>query len=400
MLLAGIAMFVSENDIHADSRTGQIPQFRLSETSSVWDALSGAIESERPLPLDSLEAEAAVYRHRLRDDIQASSQWGIGDTGGLTLVFIDGNPTAVIDGKAGENTFSLPAMEAGTTVEIFIARGSSLTGDIGKVEMIESTGNAVELCGWRNFPVPDDYSFAASLTYSTDAPVEGPTYYRGNFSVSAPADTYLDLSTWGQGTVYVNGYRVGTFSKREPTLSLSASSQRAGVNEIIILDVIGPERPDVRGVASSGAAGRLRAGLPCELMSDMIVAEGELIAEGWKEVEFDFPVNTRYIVFEIEGTEGTSSLAEVRIVGPGINRVSQERWKVAHASSETPEDGYAENIFDMDESTLWKPAKEESMPQTVAIDMGSPFGVTGVQMLMYDVKGKNKPGCHYRIYAL
>ena len=400
MLLVGIAMFVSESDIHAESRTGQIPQFRLSETSSVWDALSGAIESECPLPLDSLGADAAVYRHRVRNDIPASSQWCIGDTGGLALVFIDGNPTAVIDGKAGKHTFSLPAMEAGTTVEIFVARGSSLTGEIGKVEMTGSAGDAVELSGWRNFPVPDDYSFAASLTYSTDAPVEGPTYYRGNFNVTTPADTYLDLSTWGQGTVYVNGYRVGAFSKKEPTLSLSASSQRAGDNEIIVFDVIGPERPDVRGVVSPGAVGRLRAGLPCELTPDMIVAEGELTADGWKEVEFAFPVNTRYIAFEIDGADGVTSLAEVRIVGPGINRVSQERWKVAHASSETPEDGYAENIFDMDESTRWKPAKEESMPQTVVIDMGSSFGVTGVQMLMPDSETGQKKRCRYRIYAL
>lgn len=400
MLLVGIAMFVFESDIHADSRTGQISQFRLSETSSVWDALSRAIESERPLPLDSLGAEAAVYRHRVREAIPASSQWCIGDTDGLILVFIDGNPIAVTDGKAEKHTFSLPAMETGTTVEIFVARGSSLTGKIGKVAMTGSAGDAVELSGWRNFPVPDDYSFAASLTYSTDVPVEGPTYYRGKFNVTAPADTYLDLSTWGQGTVYVNGYRVGSFSKKEPALSLSASLQRAGDNEIIVFDVIGPERPDVRSVASPGAAGRLRAGLPCELTPDMIVAEGELTADGWQEVEFDFPVNTRYIVFEIDGTKDTSSLAEVRIVGPGINRVSQERWKVAHASSETPEDGYAENIFDMDESTLWKPAKEESMPQTVGIDMGSSFGVTGVQMLMYGSQVKNKPGCHYRIYAL
>lgn len=407
MLLWGIAMFAIQGAFSLSAQTSTIAQFRLGEIASVWDGLPQPTVSERPLPLDSLgeyDKGSVIYRTRLKEDSDIPLQWKAGKVNGLALVFVDGMPAGRIDGLKGECIFSLPAMEAGTTIEIFVTGGDSgasmSPGITGGLTRVTSSGETVELTDWRNYPVPGDYEYASSRPYSTDAPVEGPVYYRGKFNIIAPADTYLDFSVWGEGTVYVNGHCLGMFSQLNPALALPSALQFKGDNEIVVFDIIGPEKPDVRGIASLGADGRIRAGLPCELTSDMMVAEGELNGEGWKEIEFAFPVNTRYVAFEIADADDVPSLAEVRIVGPGINRVSQEGWKVAYVSSESLDGNGAENVFDMDESTRWQAEPSAVLPQTVVIDMGADFGVTGVQILPFRSSNKSGKVWRCRVYAL
>ena len=92
-----------------------------------------------------------------------------------------------------------------------------------------------------------------------------PAYYRSSFNVKKIGDTYLDMSSWGKGLVWVNGHCLGRFWEVGPqqTLYLPGCWLKKGKNEIVVLDLIGPAAeaftsakgavakcPVIRGVAS------------------------------------------------------------------------------------------------------------------------------------------------------
>lgn len=69
-----------------------------------------------------------------------------------------------------------------------------------------------------------------------------PGYYRAVFPLKRTADTYLDMSQWGKGLVWINGHCLGRFWQVGPqqTLFVPAAWLKKGKNELIIMDLIGP----------------------------------------------------------------------------------------------------------------------------------------------------------------
>ena len=68
-----------------------------------------------------------------------------------------------------------------------------------------------------------------------------PAFYAFDFKMKALKDTYLDLSDFGKGVVFVNGVSIGRFWNVGPTLSLYIphSLLREGDNRIIIFETEG-----------------------------------------------------------------------------------------------------------------------------------------------------------------
>ena len=60
-----------------------------------------------------------------------------------------------------------------------------------------------------------------------------------------PGDTFLDLRPWGKGCVWVNGHNLGRYWNIGPqqTMYVPRPWLKPGRNEILILDLLGPEKP-------------------------------------------------------------------------------------------------------------------------------------------------------------
>ena len=72
----------------------------------------------------------------------------------------------------------------------------------------------------------------------------------GSFTVEKPGDTFLDMSTWGKGMVWVNGRALGRFWEIGPqqTLFLPGCWLKAGENEVVVLDLKGPREAQLQGL--------------------------------------------------------------------------------------------------------------------------------------------------------
>nr|WP_314259280.1 beta-galactosidase [uncultured Devosia sp.] len=92
-----------------------------------------------------------------------------------------------------------------------------------------------ELTEWQIFPLPlDDLS---KLQFGAgEAGDQG--FHRFAFDVATPADSYLDLSGWGKGVAFINGFNLGRYWEVGPQLRLYLPWPllRQGENELIVFE--------------------------------------------------------------------------------------------------------------------------------------------------------------------
>ena len=65
-----------------------------------------------------------------------------------------------------------------------------------------------------------------------------PAFYKTTFKVDKPADTFLDMSDWGKGVVFVNGHNLGRYWHIGPqhTLYVPGCWLKKGANRIVIFE--------------------------------------------------------------------------------------------------------------------------------------------------------------------
>lgn len=162
------------------------------------------------------------------------------------IVTVDGAPVGVLARDHHDHAIALPAGARGT-LEILLE-------DQGRVNYGARIGEAKGLIGpallngrpparWQAMALDlNDLSAVrdAASAAATEAEVlAGPAFGVGEFVRDEPADLFLSTRDWGKGSVWINGVNIGRYWSRGPqhTLYVPAPLVRAGVNEIIVLEL-------------------------------------------------------------------------------------------------------------------------------------------------------------------
>ncbi len=186
------------------------------------------------------------------------------------------------DGGKGECLLRIDKdIAEGTTLDIFVEAMGRINysrlihdrkGITNKVELITTQGKdelTYNLKEWQTylFPVMEGAALSQHLDDMSAIPVpptvqepavlsqassSSPAYYRASFKVKKIGDTYLDMSSWGKGLVWVNGHCLGRFWEVGPqqTLYLPGCWLKKGLNDIVILDIAGPAKATVSGITT------------------------------------------------------------------------------------------------------------------------------------------------------
>ncbi|XP_047002728.1 beta-galactosidase-1-like protein 2 [Schistocerca americana] len=98
---------------------------------------------------------------------------------------------------------------------------------------------------WQIFALQFKKKWLQSLTgwQPVDDSVRGPVLVRAIFDVdSAPNDTFIDMSDWGKGSVFLNGFPLGRYFNLGPqrTLYVPAPLLVQGSNEVLIFELYTP----------------------------------------------------------------------------------------------------------------------------------------------------------------
>lgn len=169
--------------------------------------------------------------------------------GDFAWVRLEDRPIGVMDRRAKRRPVSLPERRAAARPDILVETMGHINFGVqihdrkglpGPVKLVAVAG-AAELTGWQVFPLRLDAPMLAGLKWSA-GPAAGPAFWRGSFDGEKPADTFLDLRTWGKGVVWVNGHCLARFWNIGPTQTAYVPGPwlKPGRNEVIVLDLTGP----------------------------------------------------------------------------------------------------------------------------------------------------------------
>jgi len=237
-----------------------IPELVLEESAPVLANLpEPAVSLETLRPIEMLGVSRGLVSYRTTIPAGPAAKLEATDVRDLAWVFLDGNPVGVMDRRQGRFSIELPRRPEAARLEILlytIARvnfGNEIhdhKGVHGPVSLTTRDMPSVELKNWDVRAI--DFGADArlpDLTWQRGGD-KGPAFWRGHFDIEDAGDTFLDVSRWGIGIVWVNGQCLGRYWNIGPTqtMYLPAPWLKSGANEIVVLDLTRPESPTVAGL--------------------------------------------------------------------------------------------------------------------------------------------------------
>lgn len=132
-------------------------------------------------------------------------------------IYLDGKLIATVDRRMKKQPVAVPAREKAAELEIMVEGmghinyGGKMESDRkGIVGEVRLDGKALK--NWTVVPktLSADSVADAKKAESQDKSVPG-GHFRGTFNLSKVGDTFLDMSKWGKGVLYVNGHNLGRY---------------------------------------------------------------------------------------------------------------------------------------------------------------------------------------------
>lgn len=403
----------------------EIPEVEFTQVAPLFSNLPEAKESMDIQPMEAFDQGwgTILYRTTLQEPVENGTTMKITEVHDWAQVFADGKLLARLDRRRGEFALQLPVLKKGTRIDILIEAMGRVNFDESihdrkgiteKVELVRGKQSA-ELKNWTVYSFPVDYSFVQDKRYKNGTAQTMPAYYRTTFRLDKVGDTFLDMSTWGKGMIWVNGLAIGRFWEIGPqqTLFMPGCWLKEGENEIIVLDLKGPEKASIRGLKkpildwlrNEGASTHRKEGEQLDLSRETPVAEGTFVpGNGWQEVCFDRQSIGRYFCLEaLSAQKGKkiAAIAELDVLGADGKPISREKWRIRYADSEETRSGNCtgDKVFDLQESTYWMTVAKDAYPHQLVIDLGGDYTVTGFRYLPRAEKGYPGMIKDYRVYV-
>ncbi len=234
------------------------PALQLEPHASLWDNLPPAKQVESPQANELLFAQdhgMVLYRKR----VHGGGMLALDGLRDYATVFRDsryvGFLSRVQKPKQPLNLrIALPASDQEAMLEILVDSfghvnyGRAMSDRKGIVSAIHLDGN--EQQHWDVHSLPLDDVWLAGLRPMHGKPSRPGVFFRGNLALGKTGDTYIDMSAWSKGYLWVNGRLLGRYWNIGPQQRLycPASWLRTGHNDVLVLDVHRTEAASIRGV--------------------------------------------------------------------------------------------------------------------------------------------------------
>ena len=344
-------------------------------------------------------------------------------------VYINGKYIGKIDRVKNDKSISLPAVKKGDELLILVEGMGRINfgraikdykGIVGDVSIVSEYGDneyTIKPKQWTNSIIPDDYQTAVKALASAkaDAAKIGKAgYYRGYFNLKKVGDTFLDFEKWGKGQVYVNGHAMGRIWSIGPqqTLYVPGCWLKKGRNEVIVLDVVGPQNqivwgqtePELNKLQLEKSNKHNNIGDKPDLNSMTPVIAGQFKpGNGWQTVKFANAAKGRYLAISTSSLHDASdkaAIAELYVQGVDGKRLSRESWTTKYADSEEENGNHTgDKVFDLQESTYWMTSQGTGFNHLLVIDLGSVQTISALEYLPRAEQGAPGSLKDYKIFV-
>jgi beta-galactosidase len=381
-----------------------LARFTLGQSAAIFDNLPAAIEDKVPRNMEAYDQGRGCILYRTTLPAGPAAQLSAQEARDFAWVFLDGRLAGTMDRRSRQYRVTIPERQTAARLDILIEAMGHVNfgpevhdrkGLHGPVVLKTASGGTSEPSPWQVYRLPLDEPMLTGLQWRSGQ-AAGPAFWRGEFNVTSPADTFLDVSTWGKGVLWVNGRCLGRFWNIGPTqtMYLPGPWLTPGRNEVIVLDLLGPREPALAGLEKP-ILNQLRP----QLDFTKRVQQAVLTIEGVppvhtgtftpgpavREVRFAKPAEGRQFCLEtLTALDGKpfAAVAELDLLDADGQPIPHTVWTIAYVDSEerTAEDGSALNAINGQTADFWHTEWSQAQPahpHRLVIDLGQTVVVSG-----------------------
>lgn len=238
--------------------TMAIPEFAMAPFTSVWEQLPTPIKSVHPRTFEFYGQNQGLVLYRTTLVGRKSGKLVITDLHDYAQVFVDGTLIGTLDRRLGEKSIDIPAPTTGSSAGAGGAAAGSAGGPVLELlvegmghinfaqDMIDRKGitdrvtlSGMTLMNWDVFLLPLTDNWIGTLAAKPRTTDRAGIFFKGTFTLDAPADTYIDMAGYRKGVVWMNGHNLGRYWDIGPQTKLycPASWLVKGTNSVIVLDL-------------------------------------------------------------------------------------------------------------------------------------------------------------------
>jgi beta-galactosidase len=231
-----------------------IPEINMQAFSSIWSNLPKPVASAQPKPFEYYGQDEGMMVYKTKLIGHKSGKLTIWEPHDYALVFLNGKFIDTVYRDGGNWTVDLPKTDVKDPVLEILVEGM---GRINFAQfMIDRKGitdrvtlNGMTLMNWEVYSLPFDDQYVQQIKPSAIDTSRRGTFFKGSFNLQRVADTYIDLSQYKKGIVWINGHNLGRYWYIGPQQRLycPASWLKKGKNEILVFDLLATEAKGVSG---------------------------------------------------------------------------------------------------------------------------------------------------------
>ncbi|WP_089836057.1 glycoside hydrolase family 35 protein [Chitinophaga filiformis] len=220
-----------------------IPDITLKPYTSVWENLPAAVKSVQPKTFEAYGQDYGFMVYKTTLVGHKSGKLDIVELHDYATVFLNGQYVGKIDRRLGEHSIELPKSDVKDPVLEILVEG------MGRINFAQAlidrkgitdrvTLNGMTLMNWEVFGLPMKSEFVQQLQPAKSGDIKPGEFFKGTFTLTNTGDTYLDMTNFKKGMVWVNGHNLGRYWEIGPQKRLYCPAPwlKKGENVIVVLD--------------------------------------------------------------------------------------------------------------------------------------------------------------------
>jgi beta-galactosidase len=403
----------------------EIPEFQVQEIAPVFDNLPQPKTDVTPKNMEVYNQGRGYIVYRTTLPAGEACTLESKEVRDFGWVFLDGKQIGVMDRRNHAYSVSLPTRKKATTLDILVVPMGRVNfgeevhdrkGLYSPVSLV-SGSKSQELKNWSIYNLELTTEMLSHLKWKKGI-TSAPSFWHSQFTVNNTGDVFLDVSKWGKGVVWVNNHCLGRFWNIGPTqtMYLPGAWLKKGVNDVVVLDVLGPKETKLSGLKQP-ILNQLRPELdfiPKKNKGTFTQDSTKAVFKGTftqepriQEVKFPKVFQGRQFCIEsVNSYKGNqAAISELDILDENGNTIPRTTWTIAFTDSEetASEDGSALNAINGQAVDYWITASNGNAskhPHKLVVDLGSSFNISGFR---YTSRPGNKNAAgkikDYRIYV-
>lgn len=234
-----------------------LPAIKFTKSTSLFNVLPLAKANNTPLTFEDLNQAYGFVLYRTTTNGGKSGLLKLKDLRDYGIVFVNGKRVGIVDRRKYQDSLMISLPKGKVTLDILVENLGRinfgpylLKNKKGVTEKVLFGGT--ELKNWKMYSLPfDDINkVKTNPAIKKVAANNTPQLKKAVFKVDKLADTYLDMSTWGKGIVWLNGHNLGRYWNCGPqqTLYVPVEWLKKGNNEITVLELIKPSENTLNAI--------------------------------------------------------------------------------------------------------------------------------------------------------